>query len=180
MKTLRSIFMSVISNKAKLCLMFLATALAGCMTNPPPSWKPVGEATETEYQPYLGIGSGTVTGRASLVNRRGIVVEAAGRTVTLDPATSVGNEWWDKAGKIWINRSLTPPSPAFSNARRTTVADDHGRFTFAQLPPGKYYVRTEVTWKIGNYNSIQGGLVGTVVEVRNGATTDVVLDHELQ
>ena len=164
---------------ASLCFVAFVAALAGCITTaPPPQWNPVAEATEAEYQPFLRSGTGTVTGQASLLNRGGGIMKAPGRAVTLDPATSVGKEWWEKAGSVWVHRSLTPPSPAFARARRTVVADADGRFRFSELPPGRFYVRTEVTWKVGNYNSVQGGLVGQVVEVRDGETTEVILNQD--
>jgi hypothetical protein len=92
----------------------------------------------------------------------------------------VGSEWWEKAGKVWVHRALTPPSPVFAKARRTTVANAEGQFTFSQVPAGKYYVRTEITWKVGNYNSVQGGLVGQMVDLREGETVKVVLNQNLQ
>lgn len=45
------------------------------------------------------------------------------------------------------------------------------------VPPGKYYVRTEVTWEIGGYNPTQGGLVGQVVLVEGGKNKEVVLNQ---
>jgi hypothetical protein len=157
----------------------LMAVLSGCATMPPPppQWNPVSEAAEAEYRPYFEEGSGSITGQAFLAQRGGGVVKAAGRTVSLDPATSIGNEWWGKAGKFWVHRSLTSPSPGFAKARRTTVADADGRFKFSGLPVGKYYVRTEVTWEIGGYNSTQGGLVGQLVEIRDGQTVDVILNN---
>ena len=154
-----------------------AALLSGCVTMTPPQWNPVSDATEAEYQPYLTGGTGSVTGQAFLTQAGGAVVTAAGRTVTLDPATSVGNEWWGKAGKLWVFRALTPPSPGFAKARRTTVADAEGRFKFSDLAAGKYYVRTEVTWEVGDYVPTQGGLVGQVVEVRDGKTSEVILNQ---
>jgi hypothetical protein len=155
--------------------------LSGCvpMVPPPqlPLWRPVSDAAEAEYQPYLGGGTGTVTGQAFLTQRGGGVVKAAGRGVTLDPATSVGNEWWGKAGKFWVQRTLTPPSPGFTKARREVVADADGKFKFSGLAAGKYYVRTEVTWEIGGHNPTQGGLVGKLLEVREGQTTEVILNQ---
>ncbi len=154
-----------------------AAVLSGCVSLTPPHWNPITDATEAEYQPYLAGGTGCVTGQAFLAQVGGGVVKAAGRTVTLDPATSVGNEWWGKAGKIWAFRSLTPPSPGFAKVRRTTVADADGRFKFTALAAGKYYVRTEVTWEIGGYEPTQGGLVGQLVEIRDSQTSEVILNQ---
>jgi hypothetical protein len=159
-----------------LIVLFL---LAGCVATPPvqtppPEWNSVNETYESEYIPYLGTGTGEITGQAFLTQRGGVVVKAAGRNVTIDPATSVGNEWWAKAGIIWQFKSLTPPSPNFHKARKTTVADADGRFKFSNIPDGEYYVRTEVTWLAG---TIQGGLVGSKVTVKNGMPTEVILNQ---
>jgi hypothetical protein len=158
-------------------VVFLSSCVPMVPPPQPPHWNSVSDAAEAEYQPYLAGGTGAVTGQAFLTQRGGGVVRAAGREVTLDPATSVGNEWWGKAGKFWAHRSLTPPSPGFSRARRTVVADADGRFKFSGLAAGKYYVRTEVTWEIGGYNPTQGGLVGQLLEIHDGQTTEVILNH---
>jgi hypothetical protein len=143
----------------------------------PPEWNPSSDAGEAEYGPYLKDGTASVSGQAFLTQQNGGVVKAAGRLVTLDPATSVGDEWWGKAGKFWVHRAITPPSPGFQKARRMTVADADGRFKFSDLPGGKYYVRTEVTWEIGNYYPTQGGLVGQLVEIGDGQIKEVILNE---
>jgi hypothetical protein len=158
------------------CLGLISVVFSGCVTMlPPPQWNPVSDFTEAEYQAYTAEGAASITGQAFLTQRGGGVVKAAGRTVTLDPATSVGNEWWGKAGKIWVNRSYTPPSPGFHKTRRTTVADADGRFKFSGLPAGRYYVRTDVTWEVGY--ELQGGLVGQLIEVKEGKTSEVILNR---
>src|SRR4051812_19516625 len=114
--------------KDKKCIYLVAVMfLLSCVPMiPPPQWRPNSDAAEAEYQIYLAGGTGSVTGQAFLTQRNGGVVKAAGREVTLDPATSVGNEWWTKAGKFWVQRTLTPPSLGFAKARRTVVADADG------------------------------------------------------
>lgn len=163
----------------RLYLVALALLLAGCASVPPPQWNSVNDSAEAEYQPYMAGGVGTISGQAFLTQRGGGVVTAAGRNVTLDPATSVGIEWWAKAGKYCRHRSLTPPSPGFAKARRATVADAEGRFRFSDLAPGKYYVRTEVTWEAGGEFGLtpQGGLVGQLVDVRERPANEVILNQ---
>lgn len=157
-------------------LLFLG--LSGCATEmapPQPQWNASTDAA-AEYAPYLKDGTATLAGHAFLTQPGRGVVQAADREVTLDPATSVGDEWWEKAGKLWAHRSLVP-SEAFGKARRTTVADADGRFMFSGLPAGKYYVRTEVTWEIGGYYPTQGGLVGQPVTIGDGQTKEVILNR---
>ncbi len=158
--------------------VILLICLSGCATEtvPPPQWNAGTDAVEAEYAPYLKAGSATLAGHAFLTQPGRGVVKAAGREVTLDPATAVGNEWWVKAGKLWAHRSLAP-SAAFAGARRTTMADAEGKFMFSGLPAGKYYVRTEVTWEIGGYYPTQGGLVGQLVTIGEGETKEVILNR---
>ena len=155
----------------------LLLALSSCAQLPPPAWNTITDQSEAEYAHYKTQGTGTLSGQAFLAQAGGDVVKAAGRNVTLDPATSAGNEWWAKAGKNWANRALTPPSPGFMKTRLTTVADADGKFKFTGLPAGKYYVRTEVTWEVGGYIPTQGGLVGDVVDIGQGQNKEVVLNQ---
>jgi hypothetical protein len=162
-----------------LILLAISFMFAGCATSvniPPPQWNQSTDQTESEYRPYLSDGDASISGQAFLTTRGGSVIKGAGKTVTLDPATSTGNEWWGKAGIIYVHRALTPPSAAFQNARRTTTADADGRFKFSNIPAGKYYVRTEVTWEIGGDNPTQGGIVGQALEVKSNQNKEVILN----
>jgi hypothetical protein len=165
--------------------------LAGCVTAPtPPTWETSTAAKEAEYAPFLAQGSCGLTGQAFLNKANGDTVKAAGSTVTLDPATTVGTEWWHKAGVFWVFKDQKPPSAAFEKARRSTIADADGRFRFTCLPAGNYYLRTEVTWEIaGRYQaepwgtvyvspSTQGGLLGQLITVQS-AEQDPIILHQL-
>jgi hypothetical protein len=144
-----------------------------CITKFPP----VTDASEAEYLPYQADGANVLSGQAFLTQRGGGVVKAAGRTITLDPATeTTGYNWWWQAGRKWKTRYITPNSPMARKLRRTTTADADGKFSFEGLPPGDYYVRTEITWEIP-YHGVQGGLVGKRVTVEPGKNTNVVLNQ---
>lgn len=163
--------------KSIMILAAIILAAVGCTTIPQyPQWSAYGAAEEAEYDPYLKSGTGSVSGQGFLSQRNGGVVKSAGRAVTLDPATKIGVDWFYESGKFWAYRNSTPPSPNFEKARRATTADADGRFSFANLPAGRYYVRTEVTWEVGSgYYSTQGGFVGDVIDVEAGKNIDVIL-----
>jgi hypothetical protein len=155
--------------------------LSACTTVPlPPQWSLASESAEAEYGPYLKTGTSTISGQAFLRQQNGVVITGAGRIVTLDPATSIGNEWWSKTAQVWVHRTLTPPSSGFVGARRTTTADADGRFKFQDLPAGQYYVRTEVTWEPGGLTPMQGGLLGQLVDVKKGKVKEVILSTVLK
>ncbi|KQY83718.1 hypothetical protein [Pelomonas sp. Root1444] len=162
----------------RLVALALVWTIAGCARQQVyPSFMQPTERDEAAYGTYTTKGTATLAGQAFLVQRGGGVVKAAGRTVTLDPATTIGHDWYRKAGRIFAFRHLMPGSPAFRQARRSVTADGDGRFKFVDLPAGEYYVRSEVTWEIGNYNPTQGGVVATLVKVREGAAQEVVLSE---
>lgn len=162
----------LMKNLSALAVLGLFALLSGCVSSTP-EWKPVSEATEAEYQRYMAGGNGSLVGEASVTPPGKNTVKASGKTVTLDPATSVGEEWWAKAGTHWKHRTLTPPSPMFLKARRSANADSEGRFEFTGLAPGSYFLRTEVTWEVGY--EIQGVIVGTWVEIHPGETARVTM-----
>lgn len=154
-------------------------SLTACATAPvtPPTWE--SRATEqesTEYAPYLKAGSGTISGQAFLTQRGGGVVVAAGHEVLIDPATSTAIEWWKKAGTQYTFRDLPHPSQNFQNARKRIIADASGKFTISGLPAGRYFVRTILTWEVP-FHGIQGGVLGELVEVKDGQVSNAILNH---
>lgn len=166
--------------KQLAAILLGAVCLAGCATLTPLTWNYTGDEAEKEYSPYLVSGSCSITGQAFLTQAGGGTVRAAGRTITLDPVTRIGDEWWGKAGIVYARRDEVPPSSNFLKARRTTIADADGRFKFSNVPKGQYFIRTEVTWIAGNYYPIQGGLVGKRIDVENGETVEVILNQYAQ
>ncbi len=171
-----------------LVLLCMAACQVPEPVPPPPVWNAV--AGEQEYTPYLKPGTAALHGQAFFAQKNGTVAKLAGELVTLDPATSVGEEWWSKAGTHWAHRALTHPSPLFLKARRTTTVDLEGTFEFTNLPAGKYYVRTQKTWVTGSeldslwnpfnnwyYLLYEGGILGELVELRDNTVTKVILSR---
>ncbi len=156
-----------------VAISLMILSLFGCAAPEPPQWND-SSGYANEYSRYMLDGDSSLSGQAFLVQRGGATVKAAGRTVTLDPSTTTGKEYWEKAGRSWVFRTLVPPSPEFNKARRITTADAEGRFSFKNIPAGSYFVRSSVTWHVPDIG-IQGGIVGKPVEVKEGQNTEVVL-----
>lgn len=150
-------------------------ALAACATTSLPAapvYQQSNSSTEAEYQPYLVPGPNALTGQAVQVLADGRRLPVVGRTVTLDPATSTGNDWWRVAGRVYGERLSLPPTESFARARRTAVTDGEGRFAFRQLPAGSYWIRTDYGGL--GADSPRGLLGGRVAVPAAGA---VVLDR---
>lgn len=173
-------FMEVKMNAVLGGTVPLILMLAGCATSggPPPIPRPlVGPADPTEYALFSDPGELTISGQAFLTTRGGEVIVAAGRLVTLDPATTYALEWFRRYGGNVEVFATTPPDQTFEAARKTAIADAEGRFRFPSLPPGDYILRTTVTWEAGLYDDLQGGVVARLVSLRGAEPANVILNE---
>jgi hypothetical protein len=169
-----------------IALAAAAVAAYGCASMyPAAQYSPItmtSVAADSEYAPFRQKGTAVVEGQAFLTTRGGDVKKGAGRLVTLDPATTYSQEWYSRFGNRYAQFDAVPGDSLFARARRTTVADADGRFRFTDLAPGRYIVRTTVTWEVPTGNlyvntmSVQGGIVSEIVEARNGETKTVMLN----
>ncbi len=154
-----------------LSLPWLLAACATTSLPPSPQYQRSTVAAEAEYQSYLISGSGTLQGQALQTLADGRRGPVAGRSVTLDPATTIGNDWWRVAGRSWADRLSQPPSEGFAKARRTALTDAEGRFVFRNLPAGSYLLRTDFGGASANAPK---GLLGRRITVPT--TGPIVLD----
>lgn len=178
---------------------------AGCRSSAGGSSQPEGAATPNaapaqvsvaaDYYPYSKPGTASINGQAFVVVRGGDVLldgqgylttisdnarTASGSDVTLDPATPFAMDWYMKSGTSLRRFANTPKDAAFRAARRTAVADESGKFTFTNLPAGRYIVRTTITWQTprDSYRMMtQGGVASAVIELVEAEAKTVILRH---
>jgi hypothetical protein len=153
---------------AAIGLATAITLLGGCASTelpPGPQYQAATATTEAEYEPFLRPGTNVLEGRAVRKLPDGRPAPVVGRSVTLDPATTIGNDWWRVAGRSFADRLSLPQSEAFARARRVTVTDGEGRFAFRDLPAGSYYLRTDYGGTATSGAGAQGGLLGQRVVV---------------
>ena len=153
------------------------------------------QAVAADYYPYSKPGTATINGQAFVVVRGGDVLldgmgylttisdnarTASGNDVTLDPATPYAMEWYMKSGTSLRRFGNVPKDRAFRAARRTTVADESGKFKFDNLPAGRYIVRTTITWQTprDSYRMMtQGGVASAVIDLAEGEQKNVIIRH---
>lgn len=158
-----------------LCMLAIAAA---CV--PQVRLAPFTQADSAEYEAYAGTGQLELRGQAFLTTPSGNVKLAAGRLVTLDPATVYARAWFRKFGADSgaFGQMSDAPEPRFVAARRTTTADAEGRFRFTRLVAGTYLVRSLVTWQEPADSEQQGGVVAALAKVEAGEPARVIV-HEL-
>lgn len=163
-------------------VIFIASALVSCRPLPPSTTpiaripNPVEPAIAAEYRPFQQAGTGRVAGQAFMRTRGGDVKLAAGNSVRLDPITTYSREWYRLRGRDVRYFHTELPDTLFNAVRREQRVDAQGKFAFADLAPGWYFVTTYVQWETGaTYGGMQGGVVSDSVQVKNGTTVDVIL-----
>lgn len=146
-----------------------------------------------DYYPYSKPGNGVIDGQAFVVIRGGDVLlddlgylttisdnarTASSSDVTLDPATPFAMAWYMKTGTSLRRFNNAPKDAAFRAARKTTIADEAGRFKFEGLPAGRYIIRTTITWETprDSYRMMkQGGVASAVVDLVENETKKVII-----
>lgn len=168
-----------------LTLWFLVFTACAPPTPSPPVYTPPPRllsppdslVDSTEYAAFARGGSGKIEGQAFLRTRGGDVKLSAGSPVVLDPVTKYSAEWFSMHSgnlQLFNQTALEAPARLFRNARRMSIADAEGRFEFTSLAPGAYFVHTRVTWEVATAGT-QGGVVGTLVTVRDAETVRVIV-----
>ena len=167
----------------QILLMIAVVALVGCgsanyqasgprMIQRPPF--PV-----SEYEKLNKTGTATITGQVFMTTRGGDVKYGAGETVRLNPKTSY-SDFWYQTGKRYINGENITLAPTDSRQRDysfMTQADGEGRFTFEDIPDGRYYIASRVFWEVPNEYGmgVQGSWLCRQVEVKNGKSIKNVI-----
>ena len=153
--------------KRAILILLACAAMTSCASFQPierPAFDPA------EYAQLEGrTGTGIVTGQVFLRTRIGEVRYGAGSEVMLNPVTSYSRFWYETGYQG--SRNLAPPDIRQDKYIITTQADGNGNFRFENVPPGDYYLTSDVIWQvpIGNYmSSQQGGYISEPITVENG------------
>lgn len=168
----------------KYILILISAALTSCalpakkvtLTN-----KFYSAAAERALQP----GNNTISGSALITQRGGGIVTCAGREVDLLPANPYSTERmlaiYDSSEKGFKSIAagsqkieFTETDPAYASNKRTTVCDAQGKFKFAKVTDGAYYLTTGIAWQINQYLT-DGGILMRRVIVSGGEEIEVVL-----
>ena len=147
---------------------------------------------ETTFDPaqaaYINTkGKATINGQAFLRRNDGVVVYAAGSSVSLIPATTYAVERIGAlygAGKqvqVILPPKIEGDDPQYRTFTRTSKANGEGRFTFAEVAPGNYFMTTSVQWCVpGAYGSCitQGGSLMENITITGSERAEVIMNGQ--
>ena len=147
--------------------LLAASALGGCAV-PQQQIVPRAPFPIAEYESLPTSGSGTLTGQVFMRTVGGDVKYGAGSDVYILPVTSYSTQWYTESylgGQV-----LGAPDPRAEKGMKLTQADGTGYFKFTDVPPGKYYLSSKVTWQAPTQYglSLQGGVIAKVIVIENG------------
>lgn len=158
----------------RVVLCAVVAILAGCAIPQQKTYEPL-PFNAAEYEALPKTGTGVVRGQVFLKTRGGDVKKGAGSQVILSPSTSLSDQSYIE-GYMKGRKPRTHGTETQAYWRRT-VADADGRFEIRDMPPGKFYVMSEVSWEAPTQFGLakQGGIIIVPVLVENGKTAQVVV-----
>jgi hypothetical protein len=152
----------------RVLFLALALVLAGCNSRPAPEAR--FDPSEAAFMEKTG--KTTIVGQAFLRDQTGHtnVRYAAGEIVRLIPATSYAKarlDYYFHGAKFAPAASIpkNDPDPDYVAHMRTTKAGPMGRFAFQNVPPGDYFLSTQLIWRPDGDLLSQGGLMYEAVTV---------------
>lgn len=158
-------------------LACLASGLAGCQLGPTQS---IGTAFDPKAAEYiLKPGTGRIEGQAFLRRDYGRLVTAAGERVFLIPATAYATERFGKMfggdRRSYYGNAVDDPPEEYYTYRRETKVDMSGKFTFENVPKGRFIVATRVFWTEPKSWFTHGGAMYDLVDVKDDEIATAII-----
>ena len=140
-----------------------------------------------DHAAFRATGTATIAGEGFLRRPNGRLVRCSGNEVFLLPDTPYFREWLavHRAGKRFD--SAADLAHAHRESVRVTQCDMAGTFRFGQLPAGKWFVATRVSYRLDRVDFTRIDLINdywrddamfvTAIETRNGEVSRPVLSN---
>lgn len=130
-------------------------------------------------------GTATITGSASLTDANGESISCAGNNVYLVPVTEYSKERFlhlfgdsdnhFSGDEIIFHVRFKPDHPDFRKYMKVSTCNYVGEFSFDNVSAGEYYLGTNIISEVEEYNTIKGGALAEMINVKEGESLEINL-----
>lgn len=130
-----------------------------------------------DHATWAAKGNASVSGEGFIRRPNGFLARCSGNKVYLLPASPYFQEWVAirRSGAVVANSSEL--TKIHRQAQRETQCDQRGRFAFAELPTGRWFVFTNMSYASANDPYSENALYIADVETRPDHVAEVVLSN---
>lgn len=130
---------------------------------------------EADHRAYIGKGTAGVAGEGFLRRPNALLARCSGGKVFLMPATPYFRERLEIFKKGGITANAADRLESDGKVVRQTQCDHLGRFLFEDLPAGKWFVVTRISFESDDWSD--NSTYSTEVETRNGEVSKIILSN---
>jgi len=162
--------------------LLVGSSLSGCilfvagMSNQGPSGD---ELTQLQHEtdPYRHGGNAAIEGQVTLDTPAGEMIAAAGQEVLVSPVTTYTSQRFDE----YVLKKNEVPSRVDAQLYYSARTDASGRFRFAGLAPGDWFVVAECFWATpGSTAESKPELAYARVHVEPGETVETTVTRDVR
>jgi|JI8StandDraft_2_1071088.scaffolds.fasta_scaffold19885_4 hypothetical protein len=131
----------------------------------------------SDHAAWMARGSAEIKGEAFIRRPNGLLAKCSGGVVQLAPASPYFREWLAiRRGGARI-ANATSRTEEHRAALRQTQCDQQGRFSFSDLPAGKWIVITRISYEAQRDSFREDAFYLTEVETKVGEVAKAVLSN---
>lgn len=155
-------------------VVIASALLAGCLR---PERELQASFNAEAHGPWMGKGTAAIDGEAFIRRPNGWLARCSGNEVMLVPASAYFREWvgvYRQGARVQNSGEVAAQHRA---ALRKTQCDQNGRFSFSDLPAGKWFITTRISYRGANDPFAEDAAYLIELETKTGEVAKAILSN---